>query len=55
MVIAALAAHGQSEISGVHYIERGYEDIVTKLRALGADIHAVEDPDDNAVMNSHVG
>ena len=55
MVIAALAAHGQSEISGVHYIERGYEDIIAKLRALGADIRAVEDPDDNAVMNSHVG
>ena len=55
MVIAALAVHGQSEISGVHYIERGYEDIIAKLRALGADIRAVEDPDDNAVMNSHVG
>ena len=38
MVIAALAAHGQSEISCVQYIERGYEDIVSKLRALGADI-----------------
>ena len=33
LVIAALAAHGESEISCVQYIERGYEDIVLKLQA----------------------
>ena len=38
LVIAALAAEGESEISNVQYIERGYEDIVGKLRAVGADI-----------------
>ena len=38
MVIAALAAEGTSEVSNVHYIERGYEDIIGKLRAVGADI-----------------
>ena len=43
MVIAALAARGESEISGVEYIERGYENIVEKLQALGADIRAVDD------------
>ena len=43
MVIAALAAHGQSEITGVQYIERGYEDIVGKLQLLGANIRAVEE------------
>lgn len=46
LVIAALAAQGQSEISCVHYIERGYENIVTKLRALGANIRAIEVPED---------
>ncbi len=46
LVIAALAAHGQSEISCVHYIERGYENIVAKLQALGADIRSVEVPDE---------
>ena len=46
MVIAALAAHGESEITGVQYIERGYEDIIEKLRALGADIRAVDVPDE---------
>ena len=44
MVIAALAAQGQSEISCVQYIERGYEDIVEKLRALGADIRSCGGP-----------
>ena len=33
LVIAALAAHGESEISCVQYIERGYEDIVRSSRA----------------------
>ena len=45
MVIAALAAQGESEISHVQYIERGYENIVEKLRAVGADICSVEESD----------
>ena len=49
MVIAALAAQGRSEITGVQYIERGYEDIIGKLRRLGADIRAVDGPDDVVV------
>ena len=42
MVIAALAAEGTSEVSNVHYIERGYENIIGKLRNLGAQIDSVE-------------
>ena len=38
LVIAALAAEGRSEISGVEYIERGYEDIDNYLRSCGAKI-----------------
>ena len=45
MVIAALAARGESEISQVQYIERGYENLVEKLQAVGADIRSVEEPD----------
>ncbi len=44
MVIAALAAHGESEISHVQYIERGYENLVEKLQGVGADIRSVEEP-----------
>ena len=43
MVIAALAAQGWSEITGVEYIERGYEDIIGKLRSVGAVISASDD------------
>ncbi len=46
MVVAALAAKGTTEISHVQYIERGYEDLVGKLRAVGADIRIVDVPDE---------
>lgn len=38
LVVAALAAKGKTEISNVKYIERGYEDIGSALKLLGADI-----------------
>ncbi|MBQ3094078.1 MAG: UDP-N-acetylglucosamine 1-carboxyvinyltransferase [Clostridia bacterium] len=41
MVIAALCANGESIIDDICYIERGYEEIVEKLQALGADIERV--------------
>lgn len=41
LVLAALAAKGKSEIDGIEYIERGYENFDTKLRSLGADIQKV--------------
>ncbi len=44
MVIAALSAVGRSEIENIHFIERGYEDIVEKLRNVGADISRIETP-----------
>ena len=42
MVIAALCAHGKSRISNVYQIERGYEDLVGRLKNLGAKIERVE-------------
>ncbi len=45
MIIAALAAEGRSEIHEVYHIYRGYEGIVEKLQAVGADIKAVTIPD----------
>ncbi|MEQ1849666.1 MAG: UDP-N-acetylglucosamine 1-carboxyvinyltransferase [Candidatus Peribacteraceae bacterium] len=38
MVIAGLAAEGETVITDVHYIERGYDRLEEKLTALGADI-----------------
>ena len=40
-VIAGLIAEGETEISNVHYIDRGYENMVEKLRRLGADIKRI--------------
>ncbi len=45
MVIAALVAEGTTEIEDIRYIERGYEAIVDKLRAVGADIRKIVLPD----------
>ena len=46
MVIAGLCASGTTEIEDIHYIERGYENFVGKLRKLGADISIVDFPDE---------
>ena len=43
LVIAALAAEGESTISQIHCIDRGYEFLEHKLRALGADITRIEE------------
>ena len=48
MVIAGLAAEGTTDIGCIHYIERGYENLVEKLRGVGADIRLVEDEDEEA-------
>jgi len=42
LLIAALAAHGQSRIFNIGQIERGYERIDERLNALGANIERVE-------------
>ena len=47
MVIAGLCASGTTVVEDIHFIERGYENFVGKLRALGADIEAVDFPDDD--------
>lgn len=46
MVIAGLCASGTTEIEDIHYIERGYENFVGKLKGLGADIEIVDFPEE---------
>ncbi|SDE99532.1 UDP-N-acetylglucosamine 1-carboxyvinyltransferase [Sporolituus thermophilus] len=41
LVLAGLAAEGRTEISCVHHIDRGYDNLVGKLKSLGADIERV--------------
>jgi UDP-N-acetylglucosamine 1-carboxyvinyltransferase len=42
LVIAALCARGTTEVADAWHIERGYEDLPGKLRALGADVELAE-------------
>ena len=46
MVIAGMCANGITEVEDVHFIERGYENFVGKLNALGADIRVVSEPEE---------
>ena len=46
MVIAGMCASGVTEVEDVHFIERGYENFVGKLSALGADIQVVSIPEE---------
>ena len=48
MVIAGLAAQGVTEIDAIHHIERGYETLVEKLSAVGADIEVVNVPEEDS-------
>ena len=43
LVIAGLSAHGTTYVDDIHYVERGYENLIGKLTALGADIRRLED------------
>ena len=45
LVIAGLAAVGTTEVEDIFHVERGYEDLEKKLRALGADIRKISTPD----------
>ena len=45
LIVAALGAEGVSEIYDIFHVERGYENMEEKLRALGADIVKVDEPD----------
>lgn len=42
MILAGLVAEGTTRIGDLYHIDRGYEDIVDKLRGLGADIERIE-------------
>lgn len=45
LIIAALVAEGQTEITELHHIDRGYENLIEKFRTIGADIVRVNAAD----------
>ncbi len=44
LILAGLAAHGETHISRVYHIDRGYERIEVKLAALGAKVRREDEP-----------
>ena len=52
MVIAGLVAEGTTTIEDAHYIERGYEAMIEKLRGIGADISRIETPSQDKVRTA---
>jgi UDP-N-acetylglucosamine 1-carboxyvinyltransferase len=44
LVLAGLVADGETVVSDVHHVDRGYPDLVAQLRALGADVVREPDP-----------
>lgn len=46
LIIAGLVAEGETEVSSIHHIDRGYEDIVEKLTGVGVDIKYKDFPDE---------
>lgn len=53
LVVAALCADGQSEISKISHVERGYVDIVKKIRALGGNIVKVDIPESGTLKKAY--
>ena len=43
LVTAGLVAEGVTDVGAVHHVDRGYEDLIGKLRRLGADVERCED------------
>ncbi len=54
LIIAGLAASGITEIEDIYHIERGYDCMEGKLRALGADIEKVSVPDKQSINPDEV-
>ena len=44
LVLAGLVAEGQTDVTHIHHLDRGYESLEKKLQALGASIRREEDP-----------
>lgn len=52
LIIAGLCARGETRISGIYHIDRGYENIEESLRQIGAKIRRVENEQSTAAPQS---
>ena len=53
LVVAALAAEGETQISHISHIDRGYDHLEEKLQGLGAEIFRQEEPAREAMAAAH--
>lgn len=53
MILAGLVCSGETEITEIFRIERGYDDIVGKMKALGADIKKIVVPDKTEIQKAN--
>ena len=51
LVLAGLAAKGETTIKNIHFIDRGYEEFEETLRSLGANIRRVQAPDEAPALS----
>ena len=54
LVVAALAAEGMTSIQGLHHLDRGYDNLDAKLKALGANLRRVKEDAGDSVSPSPV-
>ncbi|MFB7817788.1 UDP-N-acetylglucosamine 1-carboxyvinyltransferase [Paenibacillus chitinolyticus] len=55
LILAALVAEGETEITGLHHIDRGYVDITSALRSVGADIQRVVPQEEEQEQPQEIG
>lgn len=53
LVLAGLAAEGETIVRRIYHLDRGYAQLDAKLRQLGASIERVEDRQETTLPNSH--
>jgi UDP-N-acetylglucosamine 1-carboxyvinyltransferase len=54
LILAALAADGETEVTGIHHVDRGYVDIAKKFRQIGADVMRLEPETEFETEKSHL-
>jgi UDP-N-acetylglucosamine 1-carboxyvinyltransferase len=52
LVLAGLVAEGETEVLGLHHIDRGYDNLVSKFQQLGAHIRRLETPTEDTGAES---
>ena len=54
LVVAASMARGETEITGLNHIDRGYEHFVEKLRGLNIDVQRISENNENKIISGEI-